>query len=1248
MRRIWEFLSNRTVLTVLGFLALSVLLLLSVTTLKLKLGVALALLLAALLIWLALHLLRQRRARLASQAIGAMIEREAERAVSTSAPGNQHETGALRDRLVEAIKTIKTSRLGATSGKAALYELPWYVIIGNPAAGKSSAIINSGLQFPFAEKNGRIVQGIGGTRNCDWFFTTEGIFLDTAGRYAVQDEDRREWLSFLGLLKQHRAKAPINGIVIAASVSELMQSGPEFVIDLAKQLRQRVQELTEELGVFAPVYVLFTKADLISGFGEFFASADAQERARVWGATLPYDAIGRADAVAAFDQHFDLLYDGLRELSLASMALKRNEQISAGVFAFPLEFAALKAPLQTFLATLFQDNPFQHRPIFRGFYFTSALQEGTATSASNKRVAERFGLSASSTQRQAPTLVSSQNGFFLRELFSRVIFADKDLVRQYANPNRVRLRYASFFAGAVALGLGLALLTWSYLGNQRLIANTQADLDKAVHVQDGRVDLASRLEALGILQDRLQQLQTYRDDHPLTLGFGLYQGDALESKLRTEYYSGVQEILLRPVTAALEGFLRDVNANSDKLQTANRPAATDAGNTAAPQAATQYQDLSPRNVDDAYAALKTYLMLGDREHLDAGHLNDQLTRFWRSWLDSNRGSMPREDMIRSAERTLNFLLAQINRPDFPLIEQKLILVDQTREALRRVVRGTPARERIYADIKARAGTRYPAMTVARLLGEQDKEIIAGSHAIPGAFTREAWDGYVKGAFRDAANKELQSNDWVLKTAVRDDLTLEGSPEQIEQNLVRAYKAEYVKEWQQFIQGIAIREFDGFEDAVKRMNRLGDPANSPIRKLLTTVYDQTAWDNPSLVDQGLEKTQRGLVAWFKRVILGGGRGGVNVNINVDPDAPKSEAQLGLIGKEFAAIGALVVARGDGKDASLLNGYLASLSKTRSRLNQIKNAGDAGPPSKQLMQQTLDGSGSELADALKYVDESIRPALSDSAWQTVRPLLVRPLLQVYQVTVKPTEDELNKIWQAQVFEPFSRTLAGKYPFDPSSRIEAAAPEIGQIFGPEGAISKFMQTAVGSLVVRRGDTLTPRTWGDIGIRLTPQFVDGVPRYVASLGEAGAAANASSNQTVFQIKPIPAPGLTEYTVEIDGQLLRYRNTAADWSNFVWPASNGAPGAKITGVTNDGRSVELTNNPGRSGLERLIGGAQRERQADGSFILSWSNDGAQVSIALRIISSPQATGNDKAAASTAGSSLRGLKLPQTIAGPQG
>ena len=66
-------------------------------------------------------------------------------------------------------------------------------------------------------------------------------------------------------------------------------SKPEFAINLAKNLRQRVQELTEKLEVFAPVYVMFTKADLIAGFTEFFSGSERHERDRVWGATLPYE-----------------------------------------------------------------------------------------------------------------------------------------------------------------------------------------------------------------------------------------------------------------------------------------------------------------------------------------------------------------------------------------------------------------------------------------------------------------------------------------------------------------------------------------------------------------------------------------------------------------------------------------------------------------------------------------------------------------------------------------------------------------------------------------------------------------------------------------------------------------------------------------------------------------------------------------------------------------------------------------------
>ncbi|MFX5793684.1 type VI secretion IcmF C-terminal domain-containing protein, partial [Acinetobacter baumannii] len=80
-----------------------------------------------------------------------------------------------------------------------------------------------------------------------------------------------------------------------------------------------------------------------------------------------------------------------------------------------------------------------------------------------------------------------------------------------------------------------------------------------------------------------------------------------------------------------------------------------------------------------------------------------------------------------------------------------------------------------------------------------------------------------------------------------------------------------------------------------------------------------------------------------------------------------------------------------------------------------------------------------------------------------------------------------------------------------------------------------------------------------------------------------AAAPQTVFQILPSPAAGTTEYTIEIDGQQLRYRNTPPQWTNFVWPNPQGTPGARITATTFDGRTVEVLSEPGRFGLERLI-----------------------------------------------------------------
>jgi type VI secretion system protein ImpL len=1090
------------------------------------------------------------------------------------------------------------------------------------------------------------VQGVGGTRNCDWFFTTDGILLDTAGRYSVYEADRAEWFSFLDLLRKHRRRAPINGILVAVSVAELAGGSPEASIELAKSLRTRVQELTERLGVHPPVYVVFTKADLIAGFADFFHDSDRAERERVWGATQRYNRRSTPqDVLAFFDQHFDELYDGLKEMSLATMAGNRSAAMRPGVFTFPLEFASLKPHLRAFLATLFEENTWQFKPVMRGFYFTSALQEGAVENLSSRRVASRFDLELRAGEQKGFD-PEEQSGFFLLDLFRKVIFADKDLVKRYTSPAATRLKYTAFFAATVLLGGALGGWSWSYMGNRQLVANVQADLDKVTKLQARRSDLQSRLEALDILQDRIEQLEKYRSDQPWALSFGLYQGEALERKLRDEYFAGVREVMVLPVTAALESLLAEMNANASQL---------DPNAHAAPGArpGQPYQDVSATNVGDAYNALKTYLMLADKSHAEPGHLNDQLTRYWRVWLAANRGGMPNEQMIRSAERLMTFHLAHIGDPAWPQITPKLSLLDTARENLRRVVRGTPARERVYADIRTRAATRFPAVTVARIVGEQDQALVVGSHAVPGAFTRDAWEKFVQGAIRDASNRELQSTDWVLKTVAKDDLTLEGSPEQIQKTLIDLYKADYAREWSKFVQGVTIADLNGFDASVQAMNRLGDPQASPLAKVLKTVYDETAWDDPAQARVDRAKLKRGLLAWFREVVLrqapsdarqladaaaptpiGAGQSG-----NAGGSAAGSPG-AGVVGREFAGVARLVGIKE--KDASLMTGYLDALSKLRSRLNQLKNQGDPGPGAKQLMQQTLEGSGSELADALKYVDEQMLTGMSDSQKQMLRPLLVRPLVQTFAMIVLPSESEINKTWQAQVVEPFQKTLAAKYPFSPGAQMQATPGEIGQVFGPEGAVAKFVGATMGPLVVRRGDVLASRTWADIGVTLAPKVVSGFPGWVAPLSSNGVAAGGGP-QTVFQLLPMTAPGVTEYTIEIDGQQLRYRNTPPSWVNMVHPGPQGASGAKVSAVTFDGRTVELFNEPGEYGLAKLIAAAAQKKVEGGLHELRWTSGAVSVAVTLKRVSSSSNGGGGGDA--QAGRGFSGLRLPETVVG---
>ena len=1023
---------------------------------------------------------------------------------------------------------------------------------------------------------------------------------------------------------------------------------------MAKNLRSRVQDLTEQLEVYAPVYVVFTKMDLVSGFRDFFNDYEQEERGQVWGATIPYpedpDSINISDV---FEEHFGVLVNGLKDLSTTKLSLRHQRTVSPSLMTFPMEFQSLRPMIRTLMHALFEDNPFQFKPILRGFYFTSALQEGQVSSQMTLQMVQNYDLQPPAVPLSAQQ-EAADKPYFLHDLFSKVILKDKHLVKQHKNRNKRSYRAIASLVSVVVLCTAVGLWTWSYANNKQLTERVEADLQQVALMQkNANGDLQSQLESLTILQSRIEQLEGYDEDRPLSLSFGLYQGDKLKKKLLSEYYNGVGIIVLAPTKQNIERFLTDVNTNAADLKVQEAATSAVESETVSNDA---YIQSDPTDVEDAYNALKAYLMLGNHEHLETSHLSDQMTRFWRTWLESNRADMPRDKMIRQAERILSFTLAHVDDPAFPLIQNDLGLVDKTRTTLSKASKGQPARERVYSEIKMRSSARFPSVTVAQITQDSANEVLLGSYVISGTFTKQAWESFVSDEIDRAATNRVVADDWVLATSSKDDLTLTGSPEQIRQYLVNRYKQEYVIEWKRFLSQVYIRDSKGFDDHALLLNQLSNATESPLKTLFETVDRQTQWDNKAANQPAANgsNSRRSFVNWFKQTILRQSPAELrqaeaamnNGNNNSTNEAAAIPASTGMVAQEFSSIHNLVTPREDNQDLSLLDNYLASLGDIRTRFNNIARSDDIGPDALLFASQTLSTEGSEMTKSLQILDEQILSQANSEIKQLVRPLLSEPLTRSFTMLLTPTKAEINKVWQAQVYKPFLDNLGNKYPFTANANLEATPAEIGQFFGEDGYVAKFVNETLSPFIIRRGDQISSKIWNGAGLGLNPKFVADFGRYFVNYtgGNAGSSSGASSgsataNQTTFQIMPLPVSGLTEYTIVVDGQQLRYRMGTQAWTTFVWPNPSSQPGASIRAKNYDGKDYTIFEEAGSFGVERLINSARRTELGDNIFEMAWSGDGITIPVRFRIISGSSST----ASQGRSNNPFTGMKLPNEV-----
>lgn len=399
-----------------------------------------------------------------------------------------------------------------------VYSLPWFMWLGEPRGGKTTTLVQSGLDFPLGKHR---IKGTGGTRNCEWVFTSDAIVLDTAGRFVFEDHkapDAQEWDEFLRLIKKHRPRCPINGVIIGIpcmSSAEggdggLLEDSEDEVKRKAAIIRDKLSHLRRELEIQFPVFIMVLKADRILGFEEFFSTLPVREQSQMfgWSKPDPYDTpMEEGDWPKIFSDMKGQLNKWRRHLLEQDVESTNN----SGTYCFPEEFAGLEAPLTTYLTEIFGENRLLGDPLyFRGIYFSSGVQKGGPVArACREFTSPGVGATPGPFQER-------QVGYFIKDFYSEKVFKEQGLVRptSRALKTRRRLERVTYGVGGVLLLLVLVLcsLSWysQYDGQKQLVDDlrgyAEAEGADAETVRRAHADKFAEKLDLDVYDSETQQL----------------------------------------------------------------------------------------------------------------------------------------------------------------------------------------------------------------------------------------------------------------------------------------------------------------------------------------------------------------------------------------------------------------------------------------------------------------------------------------------------------------------------------------------------------------------------------------------------------------------------------------------------------------------------------------------------------------------------------------------------------------------
>jgi type VI secretion system protein ImpL len=1076
----------------------------------------------------------------------------------------------------EAVQWLRNTKLGAVDDAAAdaVYALPWFVVAGPPASGKTSLVLSSGFNFQTLPSQRhaehRLVRP---TRNCEWRVTDAAVFLDTSGRYQIEGANGDEWTALVETLKRYRGRRALDGFVVSVSAEWAAGAGEAEIEQQAKTLRAHLDDVMRRTRVRFPVYLVWTHADAIEGFGQFFARMPRAERGEVWGATFPLEQAQAGSATGLLDVEFDALYEALTRQRLSRLGAADSAAEQLGVFKFPSRVNEAREALTLFTSALFRPNPFSESPLLRGFYFTANVADGRATQPAAKPASE----GASAEGRPAVSTRTVGEGFFAERLFKDVLLRDKDLAAALQPPPRrpYRLRIALLSAAAV---VGLSLLTGlglSYFGNRRLIAEAR---ERAARVEErtrlspvretgAQEPLEARLdiESIERLRETVATLDAHeREGAPLIMRFGLYAGSDISPQARAIYFEAITQRYFKPALTAIEKDLRAFASGSPvaAAATATPPLPASAGaETSAPAevAAPSEEETLGRHYD----LLKAYLMLtSEPGRVEPTFLAAQLGDYWRA------SSPP--DMEYVSRLQLDFYAQQANRPGAPRAKADEKLVAQARTRLA----AYPAVNRFYKRITTEINARTRQVTLASILAGRGGGVLAGSYTVPGSYTIEGFREHISPAFK-SASEEISKDDWVMGAAKAEGGTSASDADT--SKLWSLYFRDYTDNWRRFLRGTGVARFRTKDDAVRALNAL-TATDSPMELVVESVALNT--------DLSAAPKTTGFFDWVKSFFRRNRAYDTGGNSEVE--------------REFRPLIDFASAAKN-KDAVAISQYRAALQQV---LDPLENSSpdQLSQTARSLMTGKDDINLQKSEQTIARLLEGLRTA----AGRDASDLLKQPLGNLRAMLYGGGYDEIVKEWRDQLY-PVAQRLEAGYPFTGAGA--SSVNDLARYLNPsDGQLTVFFNTRLAPSFDDAQGQWKMKEAG--AFKFSEEYV-GYLNNARRLREALFPAGGKQPEVNYDVTLQPVAG-ADVLLEIDGTRVESRGSSPASAKFVFPArAGGSSGVRVV-VNSGGQSQERTF-PGEWGLFKLLqAGGGGSPSADNSYAITLGVGPATVRATLR------------------------------------